>query len=151
MTFHLGGPRGGGDYGGMEGEEDEVVSEINTTPLVDIMLVLLIIFLITIPVATHTVTVNLPERMSHLTMVKQGNIVLAVNAEGQIFWNEQPLADVSTLDTKLTQIAAMKPQPQIQIRGDINARYEFVGKVVEACQQAGITRVDFITQPPKPG
>lgn len=150
MSIHLGGPRGGGDYGGMEGEENEVVSEINTTPLVDIMLVLLIIFLITIPVATHSVKLNLPERMSHLTMVKQGNIVLAVNADGQVFWNEQPLADISALDTKLTEIATMKPQPQIQIRGDVNARYEFVGKVVEACQQAGITRVDFITQPPKP-
>lgn len=151
MSIHLGGPRGGGDYGGMEGEENEIVSEINTTPLVDIMLVLLIIFLITIPVATHSIQVNLPERMSHLTMVKQGNIVLAVNADGQIYWNEQPLADVSVLNNKLAEIAALKPQPQIQIRGDINARYEFVGKVVEACQQAGITRVDFITQPPKPG
>lgn len=151
MSIHLGGPRGGGDYGGMGGEENEVVSEINTTPLVDIMLVLLIIFLITIPVATHTVQVNLPERMSHLTMVKPGNIVLAVNADGQIFWNEQPVADMNMLSSKLAEISAMQPQPQIQIRGDINARYEFVGKVVDACQQAGITRVDFITQPPKPG
>ncbi|CAI3948587.1 Biopolymer transport protein ExbD (ExbD) (PDB:2JWK) [Commensalibacter communis] len=150
MSIHIGGPRGGGDYGGMGGEENEVVSEINTTPLVDIMLVLLIIFLITIPVATHSVQVNLPERMSHLTVVKQGNIVLAVDGQGKMFWNEQPIADISTLNTKLAEIAALKPQPQIQIRGDISARYEFVGKVVEACQQAGISRVDFITQPPKP-
>ncbi|CAI3952022.1 Biopolymer transport protein ExbD (ExbD) (PDB:2JWK) [Commensalibacter communis] len=150
MSIHIGGPRGGGDYGGMGGEENEVVSEINTTPLVDIMLVLLIIFLITIPVATHSVQVNLPERMSHMTIVKQGNIVLAVDGQGKMFWDEQPISDISTLNTKLAEIAALKPQPQIQIRGDINARYEFVGKVVEACQQAGIRRVDFITQPPKP-
>ncbi|MDI2112046.1 ExbD/TolR family protein [Commensalibacter nepenthis] len=150
MSIHIGGPRGGGDYGGMGGEENEVVSEINTTPLVDIMLVLLIIFLITIPVATHSVQINLPERMSHMTIVKQGNIVLAVDAQGKMFWDEQPIADISTLNTKLAEIAALKPQPQIQIRGDINARYEFVGKIVEACQQAGISRVDFITQPPKP-
>ncbi|CAI3953874.1 Biopolymer transport protein ExbD (ExbD) (PDB:2JWK) [Commensalibacter communis] len=150
MSIHIGGPRGGGDYGGMGGEENEVVSEINTTPLVDIMLVLLIIFLITIPVATHSVQVNLPERMSHMTIVKQGNIVLAVDGQGKMFWDEQPISDISTLNTKLAEIAALRPQPQIQIRGDINARYEFVGKVVEACQQAGIRRVDFITQPPKP-
>ncbi|CAI3953605.1 ExbD/TolR family protein [Commensalibacter communis] len=150
MSIHIGGPRGGGDYGGMGGEENEVVSEINTTPLVDIMLVLLIIFLITIPVATHSEQVNLPERMSHMTIVKQGNIVLAVDGQGKMFWDEQPISDISTLNTKLAEIAALKPQPQIQIRGDINARYEFVGKVVEACQQAGIRRVDFITQPPKP-
>ncbi|MDI2091719.1 ExbD/TolR family protein [Commensalibacter oyaizuii] len=150
MSIHLGGPRGGGDYGGMEGAENEVVSEINTTPLVDIMLVLLIIFLITIPVATHAVKVDLPTRMSHATDVKPGNIALVVMGDGKIFWNEQPLQDVSMLQSKLTEVSSRRPQSQIQIRGDMNAKYEFVGKVIEACQQAGITRVDFITQPPKP-
>lgn len=151
MSFHRGGPRGGGDYGGLDGQEDEVVSEINTTPLVDIMLVLLIIFLITIPVATHSVKVNLPTRMSHATVVKPGNIVLAVAADGRIFWNEQRLANEQVLQEKLAEIASLKPQPQIQIRGDMNARYEAVGKIIQSCQQAGITRVDFITQPSKPG
>lgn len=151
MTFHLGGPRGGGDFGGMEGEEDEVVTEINTTPLVDIMLVLLIIFLITIPVATHAVKVDLPVRNSHLTMTKPGNIALVVKANGQVYWNEQPLNDQAELQAKLASIAALHPQPQIQVWGDVQAKFEKVGQVIQDCQQAGISRVDFITQPPKRG
>lgn len=148
MTFNLGDPY---DFRNMAEEESEVVSEINTTPLVDIMLVLLIIFLITIPVATHAVKVDLPVRNSHMTLTQVGNIVLVVKPDGQIFWNEQPLSDESVLQAKLASVAALYPQPQIQIWGDVQAKYEKVGKVIQDCQQAGISRVDFITQPPKRG
>lgn len=151
MTKYVVSPYDGGNFTGIEREENEVVSEINTTPLVDVMLVLLIIFLITIPVATHAIKVNLPIRMSHPTLVKNGNVAIAVNANGEIFWNEQLVADTSMLQSKLNEMSSLHPQPQIQIRGDENAHYETVGKVVKACQQAGIRRVDFITQPPKNG
>ncbi|MBH9969692.1 MULTISPECIES: biopolymer transporter ExbD [Commensalibacter] len=147
MSFNLNGNRGVGDFISAEGDNDEVVSEINTTPLVDIMLVLLIIFLITIPVATHAVKVDIPERNSHLTQTKVGNIALVIKADGQVFWNEQLLPDENALKAKLASVASLHPQPQIQVWGDIQAKFEKVGQVIQDCQQAGISRVDFITKP----
>lgn len=147
MSFHFSEPRGGGAFGGVEDDENEVVSEINTTPLVDIMLVLLIIFLITIPVATHAVKVDLPERNSHLTQTKVGNVALVVKANGQVFWNEELLSDNEALQAKLAAVTSLQPQPQIQVWGDIHAKYEKVGQVIQDCQQAGINRVDFVTKP----
>lgn len=134
-----------GDGGG----EDEVVSAINTTPLVDVMLVLLIIFLITIPVATHTVKLNLPKDMNQPTQTKNGNVVLAVTENGQAYWDQTLLKGRADLMAHLDKVARMQPQPQIQIRGDVKARYEAVGKLVESCQEAGISHIDFITEKPK--
>ena len=134
-----------GDSGG----EDDVVSAINTTPLVDVMLVLLIIFLITIPVATHTVKVTLPKDMNQPTQTKMSNVVLAVAQNGQAYWDETPLKGRADLMDRLEKAAVQKPQPQIQIRGDVKSRYESVGKLIEACQEAGIYRIDFITERPK--
>ncbi|MDF7673716.1 biopolymer transporter ExbD [Acetobacteraceae bacterium ESL0709] len=134
-------------HSGDDHDEDEVVSEINTTPLVDVMLVLLIIFLITIPVATHTVKVDLPVERNQPTQTKPGNIVLAVLADGRIYWNQEILPDHAALVEKLGAVAGQKPQPQIQIRGDNDAQYASVGPIVEACQEAGIAHVDFITLP----
>lgn len=134
-----------GDSGG----EDDVVSAINTTPLVDVMLVLLIIFLITIPVATHTVKVTLPKDMNQPTQTKMSNVVLAVAENGQAYWDETPLKGRADLLDRLEKAAVQKPQPQIQIRGDVKTRYESVGKLVEACQEAGIYHIDFITERPK--
>lgn len=133
---------------GGSGDEDEVVSAINTTPLVDVMLVLLIIFLITIPVATHTVKVRLPVDLNQPTHTKPGNIVLAVTADGQTYWNTEPLHDRKALLDHLVDAARQKPQPQIQIRGDGSAKYMAVGQIVAACQEAGISHVDFITEQP---
>ncbi|MCQ9155685.1 ExbD/TolR family protein [Acidomonas methanolica] len=133
---------------GGSGDEDEVVSAINTTPLVDVMLVLLIIFLITIPVATHTIKVQLPKDANQPTQTKPGNIVLAVTADGTSYWNETPLRGHQDLLDRLEKIAVLKPQPQIQIRGDGKARYEAVGRIVATCQEAGIYRIDFITEQP---
>ena len=133
------------------GDEDEIVSAINTTPLVDVMLVLLIIFLITIPVVTHTIPVTLPKEVNLPRQTKPENINIAVNKDGDIFWNDQRLPDVETLVNRLKKVSPNVPQPEVQIRGDGNARYEFVGKVVFACQRAGIVKIGFITEPPPRG
>jgi biopolymer transport protein ExbD len=134
-----------------ESDEDEVVSAINTTPLVDVMLVLLIIFLITIPVALHTVPVELPKETNQPRITKPENIDLSVTQAGDIYWNEQRLANNGELLTKLKTISVVTPQPEVQIRGDGNAPYEFVGKVILACQRAGILKIGFITEPPPRG
>jgi biopolymer transport protein ExbD len=137
--------------GSPEGDEDEVIGAINTTPLVDVMLVLLIIFLLTIPVATHTVPVKLPNEINQPYQSKPENINLAVNRDGDIFWNQQRVPDIETLVDKLKRVSTDKPQPEVHIRGDQAARYEFVGRVVLAAQRAGIAKVGFITEPPARG
>ena len=128
--------------------DDELVSDINTTPLVDVMLVLLIIFLITIPVVIQTVPLTLPKERNLPTQTKPENIVISVNRDGDVFWNNQPVPDERRLLDRLKEIAVKKPQPEIHIRGDKEGRYEFVGRVVFACQRAGILKVGFITEPP---
>ena len=131
--------------------DDEVVSTINTTPLVDVMLVMLIIFLITIPVAIQAIPVELPKETNQPTQTKPENIVIAVNRDGDIFWGMQKVRDNQDLLSRLKDVATMKPQPEIHVRGDYQARYESVGRVVFACQRAGILKVGFITEPPVRG
>ena len=137
---------------GPDGDEDAVIASINTTPLVDVMLVLLIIFLITIPVVTTSIPVKLPkERIEARDSKREGkaeNIIISVDAQSQIFWYETPVANVDVLTEKLRKVADMKPQPEVQVRGDMAARYEGVGRVLLACQRAGIVKVAFITEPP---
>ena len=133
------------------GDEDEVVSTINTTPLVDVMLVLLIIFLITIPVVTNSVAVQLPKEAIEVRETKPENIILSVDAAGAIYWNELKLPGTKVLVERLKRVALQKPQPEVQIRGDLAARYEPVGRIVYACQRAGIVKVAFITEPPARG
>ncbi|MBI1179808.1 MAG: biopolymer transporter ExbD [Alphaproteobacteria bacterium] len=132
-------------------EEDEAISTINTTPLVDVMLVLLIIFLITVPVVVQTIPVHLPTATNQATITKPENIVIAVDAEGKIYWNSVQLANQSVLASKLAEVAVKVPQPEVHIRGDKDARYEFIGRVVVACQRAGIVKVGFITEPNRHG
>jgi biopolymer transport protein ExbD len=131
--------------------EDEVNSTINTTPLVDVMLVLLIIFLITIPVVTHTVPVKLPSETNQPYKTKPENINIAINKDGDMFWNEAPIASTDILLDKLKVVAVQVPQPELHIRGDQNTRYEFVGKVILTAQRAGIAKVGFVTEPPPKG
>jgi len=128
--------------------EDEVVSAINTTPLVDVMLVLLIIFLITIPVVTHTVPVSLPKDRNQPTQTKPENIIIAIDKDGDMFWNEKQIPDTNALFDRLKTVAVKVPQPEVHIRADENGRYEFVGKVMVALQRAGIYKIAFITEPP---
>ena len=139
------------NVGASDGDEDEVVSAINTTPLVDVMLVLLIIFLITIPVVTHTIPVTLPKETNVVRITKPENINLSVNREGDMFWNEQRVPNVNALVARLKKVSVLVPQPEVQIRGDGGARYEYVGKIVFACQRAGIVKIGFITEPPPRG
>ena len=136
---------------GSSSDEDEVVSTINTTPLVDVMLVLLIIFLITIPVVTHTVAVRLPAETNIARQTKPENIEISVNKDGDVFWNAQPVRDSDALFDRLKKVAVMNPQPEVHIRGDQNTRYESVGRVVFACQRASILKISFITEPPPKG
>jgi len=134
---------------GSEGDgEDEVIASINTTPLVDVMLVLLIIFLITTPVITQSAKVDLPKERNLPTQTKPENILLTVTKDGDIYWNTQLLPDTDALFEKLKVEAVKMPQPEIHIRGDENARYESVGKVVYTCQRASILKIGFITEPP---
>ncbi|WP_321857428.1 ExbD/TolR family protein [Paraburkholderia tropica] len=134
---------------GQEGD-DEVIAAINTTPLVDVMLVLLIIFLITIPVVTHTVPVRLPKETVTPLQTKPDSIEIAVNRGGDFFWNEK-LVDGPTLLARLKAASVKQPQPEVHVRGDQATRYEFIGRVVTACERAGIAKVSFITQPPARG
>jgi biopolymer transport protein ExbD len=136
---------------GSEEGDEEVISAINTTPLVDVMLVLLIIFLITIPVLTETVPVNLPKEKNIVTQTKPENIVIAVSKDGDIFWNQQLVPDTEALFEKLKVEAVKTPQPEVHIRGDENSRYESVGRVVFTLQRASILKVGFITEPPSGG
>jgi len=127
--------------------DDDLVAAINTTPLVDVMLVLLIIFLITIPVVIRSVPLELPKERNVPTQTKPENIVIAVDKDGNVFWNNQLTEDRKLL-AQLKEIAVKIPQPEVHIRGDKDGRYEFVGRVVYACQRAGILKIGFITEPP---
>jgi biopolymer transport protein ExbD len=131
-----------------DGDEDEMNATINTTPLVDVMLVLLIIFLITVPVVTQSVQLELPKERNLPTQTKPENIVIAVNREGEVFWGTERLPDNETLVERLKAESKKEPQPEVHIRGDGEVRYESVGRVVRAAQRAGIFKVGFITEPP---
>ena len=141
MSMNVGDPNG----------EDDVISAINTTPLVDVMLVMLIIFLITIPVAVTSIPVTLPKERVEIRESKPENVVISVDSAGNIFYYEARVKDVETLVEKLKKISTVKPQPEVQIRGDLSSRYEGVGKILYACQRAGIVKVAFITEPPALG
>jgi biopolymer transport protein ExbD len=136
---------------GSSSDEDEVVSTINTTPLVDVMLVLLIIFLITIPVVTQTVPLTLPKETNIPRQTKPENIEISVNKDGDVYWNARLVPDNNELVERLKKIAVVVPQPEVHIRGDEKSRYESVGRVVFACQRAGILKIGFITEPPARG
>ncbi|RPH55666.1 MAG: biopolymer transporter ExbD [Acidobacteria bacterium] len=129
-------------------EEDErAMSEINTTPLVDVMLVLLIVFMITIPVITHTVPVELPKVRNEALKTAPENINLSVNRDGQVFWNQSLIPDSTQLLERLKGIAVIKPQPEVHVRADKETHYEHVGRVILTVQRAGIQKVWFITEP----
>jgi biopolymer transport protein ExbD len=136
------------NVGSSDGDEDEVVSAINTTPLVDVMLVLLIIFLITVPVVRNSIPVELPKERNEIRETKPENIVISVDAEARIYWNDLRIPNANALTERLKKVAVLTPQPEVQIRGDGRARYEGVGRVIYACQRAGIAKIGFITEPP---
>ncbi len=133
-------------FGGGFDDDSEVMSEINMTPLVDVMLVLLIIFIITVPVITHSVKVDLPRADNTPNQVKPDTVTLAVTADGRISWNQTGVSQ-QELEARLTSESKKDPQPEIHIRGDRSANYEQVLKVMAAVQRAGILKLGFVTEP----
>ena len=133
-------------FGPSDGD-DELLTTINTTPLVDLMLVLLIIFLITIPVVTTSVKVDLPREVQQPRETKPDNIILSINARGQAFLFDTPLRNQAEMVKQLQTLADKKPQPEVQIRGDAQTDYEAVGRVLFAAQSVGLTKVRFVTDP----
>lgn len=133
--------------GKLAAEEHEFNATINTTPLVDVMLVLLIIFLIAVPVAIETVPVDLPKEYNVPTQTKPDNVTIAVDEDGNVFWNRKYVSTTEELFTRMKRAAVKVPQPEIHIRGDRHVRYEAIGKIVVTCQRAGIRKIGFITEP----
>lgn len=131
---------------GTQDDADEVMNEINMTPLVDVMLVLLIIFIITVPVMKHSVNVDLPRATNQPEQVKPETLRLSVAADGNYYWNGQAVADAE-LATRLQDEAAKEPQPDLHIRGDKEVRYERVAQVMAAAQRAGLRKIGFVTDP----
>jgi biopolymer transport protein ExbD len=128
--------------------DDALMANINTTPLVDVMLVLLIIFLITIPVVNSSIVVSLPQQQVQVRETRPENVIVSVDAEGGIYWFETRLSSPDQLAQRLALVAARQPQPEVHIRGDARADYDSIGRVVFAAQQMGIERIGFITEPP---
>jgi biopolymer transport protein ExbD len=127
-------------------EAESFLSEINTTPLVDVMLVLLIIFLITIPVVTTSIKVDLPKESNAVRETKPENIVVSVDSQGSIFWYDTKVTSAE-LGKRFAGVASKQPQPEVQIRGDGRADFKSVGQIVSTAQSAGIAKIGFITEP----
>jgi biopolymer transport protein ExbD len=130
-----------------DGEDEAPTASINTTPLVDVMLVLLIIFMITVPVVVHTVPVALPHEADQPTITKPQTIVIAIDRLGNTYWNDAEVNGDDVLLARLQRRTADGPQPEIQIRADKDVRYEFVGRVVSDCRRAGMAKIAFIVEP----
>jgi biopolymer transport protein ExbD len=130
--------------------DDDSFNTINTTPLVDVMLVLLIIFLITIPVVTTSVKVDLPQESHEARQAQAETVIISVDRNGAIFLYDTPVPSSRDLLTRMQKFAAMKPQPEVHIRGDRASSFEAVGRVMHTVQRSGIVKVGFITEPQKP-
>ncbi|HQX58507.1 MAG: biopolymer transporter ExbD [Rhodoferax sp.] len=131
---------------GTQEDTDEVMNEINMTPMVDIMLVLLIIFIVTVPVMKHAINIDLPRASMERLDIKPETIRLAINEDGGYFWNDQPVDDLQ-LAERLVAAAARQPQPELHIRGDKNVRYERVAQAMASAQRSGVKKIAFVTEP----
>ncbi|MCC2675591.1 MAG: exbD [Ramlibacter sp.] len=131
---------------GTQDDTDDVMNEINMTPLVDVMLVLLIIFIITVPVMKHAVNIDLPRASSTPQDTKPQTVRLSVDAQGRYFWNEQQVPEAD-LEPRLQAAAALNPQPELHLRGDKEARYEKVAQALAAAQRSGLRKIGFVTEP----
>jgi biopolymer transport protein ExbD len=132
---------------GKDEDDGASISEINTTPLVDIMLVLLIIFLITVPVIKKMANVDIPKAVNIPTQTKPENITISVDKNGTVFWNASPMPDKDAFFSRIVSEARKVPQPEFHIRGDVATRWESVGRVIFNLQRGGIVKVGFITEP----
>jgi biopolymer transport protein ExbD len=133
-------------FGTLDDDDDAVMSEINMTPLVDVMLVLLIIFIITIPVINHAVKIDLPRASNQPNDTKPQNINVSIDADGKVYWNQAEV-DETTLQTNIAEAAKHEPQPELHLRADREVRYERVAEVMAAAQQGGLGKIGFITEP----
>jgi biopolymer transport protein ExbD len=127
-------------------DEPALMSEINTTPLVDVMLVLLVVFMITAPLFTHAVSMDLPQASSQVNPEKPDTITLAIDIDGRVFWNNEPLRD-EDVAARLAQSATKRPQPELHLRADRNTRYQKIAQVMAAAQNAGLAKIGFVTEP----
>ena len=134
---------------GTQDDSDQMLSEINMIPFIDVMLVLLIIFIITVPVIKHAVSVDLPRASNERLLDKPQTVRLTVAADGAYFWNDEPLAD-AVFEQRLSAAAAQQPQPELHIRGDRAVRYERVAQALAAAQRAGVQKIGFVTEPQTP-
>jgi len=135
---------------GSFGERDEqLMAEINTTPLVDVMLVLLIIFMVTAPLFTHAVKIDLPQAQSQLNPEKPDTIALAIDAAGRVHWNNEAV-EVSALAERFQAAAARDPQPELHLRADRDTRYEVIARIMADAQRAGLKKIGFVTDPSEP-
>ena len=134
--------------GTLSDSEDDFNPEINTTPLVDVMLVLLIIFIITIPVINQSVKIDLPRATSQPQDLKPENINLDIDAQGQIYWNREPI-DASQLQIRIATAAQKTPQPELHLRAERTTQYEKVAQVMAAAQTGGLSKIGFVTEPEK--
>lgn len=132
-------------FGGFDQQPHQPMSEINTTPLVDVMLVLLIIFIVTAPLMTHSVTINLPTAGSTTTQEKPDIVTLSLNGEGKLFWNNTPISD-SDLSARLSEAGNRKQQPELRLRADRDTRYQRITEIMTAAQKAGIQKLGFVSQ-----
>ena len=133
-------------FGTLDSDDDEVMSEINMTPLVDVMLVLLIIFIITIPVINHAVKIDLPRATNQPNDAKPQSINVSVDAQGKVFWNQEEV-DQAQLEERIANAAQLQPQPELHLRADRDVRYERVAEVMAAAQHGGLGKIGFITEP----
>jgi biopolymer transport protein ExbD len=127
------------------------MSEINTTPLVDIMLVLLIIFLITSPVVMQLQKIKLPSETNQALKNKPEDVNIVVNKDGDIYWGQKKMANTDELFENLKKESVKIPQPAVHVRGDMASRYESIGRVIYTAQRAGVQKVGFVIEPPDKG
>jgi len=133
-------------FGSLERSDDQPMAEINTTPLVDVMLVLLIIFMVTAPLFTHAVKIDLPQAQSKLNPDKPDTIALSNDAAGKLFWNDAAV-DEATLPARLAEAAAKRPQPELHLRADRDTRFQVIATVMAQAQSAGVQKIGFVTDP----
>ena len=134
---------------GTQDDSDQMLSEVNMIPFIDVMLVLLIIFIITVPVIKHAVNIDLPQASNQKLLDKPENIRLSVDANGTYFWNDTKVEDTD-FEQRLQAAAAQEPQPELHIRGDKAVRYERVAQAMAAAQRAGVRKIGFVTEPAAP-
>ena len=139
-------------FGGFDSRNGSMqpMAEINTTPLVDVMLVLLVVFIITAPLLTHAIRLDLPTAKAPTATERPETVTVSIDAAGRLFWNDAPLADAAALRERLAEAATGEPQPELHLRADREVRYQLLAEVMSAAQEAGIGRIGFVTDP-RPG